>query len=90
MPQANLLGWVKVKDKKAKKLNKSNLTNTTKRPLERWAYRFLRDFREGLMTPAGPVGPFKAGDLVSRNAMSPAMWAALLEHGAVEPVRLNP
>ncbi len=81
--QADLSRWVRAKDKPQE-------VSRPKRPPERWAYRFLRDFPEGLMTPAGPVGPFKAGDLVSRNAMIPTMWAALLEHGAVEPVRLNP
>ena len=60
-----------------------------KRPPERWAYRFLRDFPEGLMTPAGPVGPFRAGDLVSKKAMPPVVWAVLIERGAVEPISIR-
>lgn len=78
--QSSLLGWVRVEGKPQK---------VEKRPPERWAYRFLCDFPEGLMTPAEPAGPFKAGDLVSRNAMPPAVWAMLIERGAVEPYRIS-
>ena len=77
MPQADLSRWVKAKEKPAH------------RKPERWAYRFLQDFPEGLMTPAGPVGPFRKGDLVSRNAMTPGMWAVLLGQGVVEPVSIR-
>ena len=91
MPQANLLGWVQVKEKsaKVKKLNKSNLTKLRREP-EHWAYRFVVDFPEGLMTPAGPVGPFRAGDLVSRNAISLETWVVLIHHNAVEPCHIRP
>jgi len=91
MPQASLLGWVKPKEKparKVQKLNKSNLTISPSAP--RWAYRFLMDFPEGIMTPKGPAGPFKAGDLVSENVMPAGIWAVLLKRGAVEPYRVRP
>lgn len=88
MTQASLLGWVKAKGKPAKvqKLNKSNLTE---REVPAWAYRFLQDFLEGIMTPSGPAGPFRKGDLVSQNALPPAVWGVLLQRGAVEPYRVN-
>ena len=87
MSQASILDWVRIKEKQVKKVNKSNLT---KRPPVRWAYRFLMDFPEGIMTPTGPAGPFRTGDLVSKNAMPPGIWAVLLKRGAVEPVQIFP
>ena len=76
--QASLDAWVKPKPKRPK------------RPPEVRAYRFLMDFPEGIMTPNGPAGPFKAGDLVTKNVMPGGVWAVLRLHGAVEPVEINP
>ena len=81
MPQSSLLGWVKPKPVEKP---------VSKRPAPEWAYRFLADFPEGLMTPDGPTGPFRKGDLVSGNALPPAVWAVLLKRGAVQPFRLRP
>jgi len=89
MAQSSLLGWVWVeKQAKVQKLNKTNLTKP-KRPAERWAYRFLQDFPEGIMTPAGPAGPFRRGDLVSRNTLPLGVWGVLLKRGAVESVKID-
>jgi len=81
MPQSSLLGWVKPKpvEKPA-----------TKRSTSEWVYWFFLDFPEGIMTPDGPRGPFWKGDLVSGNALPPAVWAVLLKRGAVQPFRLLP
>jgi len=80
--QASLLGWVKARPK-AK-------TPKTERPAPQWAYRFLIDFPEGIITSDGPRGPFRKGDLVTANTMPPGVWGVLLKRGAVEPVRLRP
>ena len=86
--QASLLDWVKAKEKKQAKVQKLNKSNLTKRPAPRWAYRFLMDFPEGIMTPKGPAGPFKAGDLVSENVMPAEVWSVLLKRRAVEPIKI--
>ena len=87
MPQASLLGWMKAKPAKVKKVKRSNLT---KRPAPERAYRFLLDFPEGIMTPDGPAGPFRKGDLVSADVMPSGIWGVLLKKGAVEPAKLRP
>ena len=81
MAQTTLLGWLKPKPKPKPE---------PKRPAPKWAYRFLMDFPEGIMTPKGPAGPFKAGDLVSENVMPAGVWAVLLKRGAVEPYQVRP
>jgi len=81
MSQASLLGWVKAKPKAR--------TARTERLVSEWAYRFLMDFPEGIMTPDGPRGPFRKGDLVTANTMPAGVWGVLLKRGAVEPVRLR-
>ena len=80
MTQTTLLGWLASAKKPAK----------PKRPAPRWAYQFLMDFPEGIMTPDGPAGPFKAGDLVSENVMPKEVWKVLLRRGVVEPFRIRP
>jgi len=50
-------------------------------------YRFLMDFPEGIMTPRGPAGPFKKGDIVSESVMHEKVWQVLLVRGAVEVYR---
>jgi len=68
MRDASILAWVKVKPK----------------PKQVRMYRFRMDFPEGIMTPDGPRGPFKKGDLVNEKMMSEAVWNVLLRRGAVE------
>ena len=42
--------------------------------------RFLVDFPEGIMTPNGSVGPFKAGDLVNIELLGEEVAKVLLLH----------
>ena len=65
----NLNKWVKVRKK---------------RPERKVALRFLVDFPEGIMTPEGPVGPFKKNDLITLEVVGREVAKILIERGLVE------
>lgn len=90
MTQASITAWVKPKPKKPEKPKKPIPARKAAREPVRWAYRFLIDLPEGLMLPGEkPVPPIRKGDLVSKNALPPAVWGVLLQRGAVEPYQIG-
>lgn len=76
MTQTLILGWVKTKKKKRNENSGMML-------------RFLRAFPEGIMTPAGPRGPFRAGDLINVELVGEEVARVLIKRGAVEVARIR-
>lgn len=71
----DLTKWVKIKHKR----KNSGLL-----------LRFLISFPDGIMTPSGPAGPFKAGDLVNMEVVGKEVARVLIENNAVEVYHLEP
>ena len=71
MKDASILAWVKPKKPKNK-------------PRKVRLYRFRVAFPEGIMTPNGPRGPFREGDMVDEGIMPHEVWQVLMSRGMVE------
>jgi len=56
-----------------------------KKAKKRAVYIFQMDFPEGIMTPDGPIGPFKRMDMVNEELIHPKVLSVLLSRGAVKP-----
>jgi len=76
MRQASILGWLKEKKSKPKKMPKV-------------AYFFQVDIPEIMLPDLKTAGPFRKNDLVSEGALPEEVWRVLLERGAVRPYCIN-
>ena len=61
-----------------------------KKPPQSVAYRFLIDIPEFMLPDLKTAGPFRKGDLVSKNVLPDEVWKVLLVRGAVRPYRIRP
>ena len=61
-----------------------------KKPPQSVAYRFLVDIPEFMLSNLTTAGPFKKGDLVSKNVLPDEVWRVLLMRGAVRRYHINP